>query len=346
MFRSVLRSGALTLLLFCLAEPTLAQQQVYVASACNYGSRSSPSSITAYPAPERARQVVSRILSHTHHEKNFSIRAGNVPNAAAILTASGRRLLVYNSTFMRNQVRETGTRWAVVGILAHEVGHHLGKHNLSNRTISAELEADRFSGYILKKLGASAKEAYRYISETGDDLGGLGPASHPGRRQRLEAVARGGVMAGEGKSPLRHDLERQAQKNTDRRRLNGQKRVTLGVTNLKLARAKRNGQRWDAGLPGTRGPYPDPYVEIFKGRRRVCISGVEKNNFEPHVSLSCTFSAQGSTIIGIRVWDWDGTLGGGHDPVGVWTGTINELLQQGSQISFRSVNGLTFSINW
>lgn len=340
-------SASLVLISFFLVHPAIAQQRIYIDTACNWGASSTPSSVGAYPATERARQVIARVMSHTHHEQNFVVKAADVANAMATTSSTGRRLILYNSFFMRELVQNTGTTWSATGILAHEVGHHLGGHLQDNRALSAEIEADRFAGFILQKMGAFRSQVRSFGSEMGDNLGGLSSSSHPRDARRTQAVLEGFDMAEAGlSSPLRHDLEEAYTGGGGKqKRLRSKRTITFQILNLKVAKAAANGERWDPGLPGSRGPLPDPYSVVYVNGRRVCSGTSAKNNFEPMSGLTCSFVAKGSTRITLWVMDDDSPLSE-DNMISSWTGTVNQLLQQDQAISRGSLKEMIFSVDW
>jgi hypothetical protein len=77
-----------------------------------------------------------------------------------------------------------------MSILAHEVGHHLNGHTLlgTGSTPNLELEADEFSGFVMRKLGASLAEAQAAIKLIGSERASK---THPGRAQRLASILHG-----------------------------------------------------------------------------------------------------------------------------------------------------------
>ncbi|HYF03265.1 MAG TPA: hypothetical protein VEC36_07805 [Patescibacteria group bacterium] len=74
--------------------------------------------------------------------------------------------------------------------MVHEIGHHLKGHTLNEKgsTHTEELEADEFSGFILRRLGASLSDAqaamYKLSSEHGS-------TTHPKKDDRLKAIEDG-----------------------------------------------------------------------------------------------------------------------------------------------------------
>lgn len=81
-----------------------------------------------------------------------------------------------------------GYEFRAVGILGHEIGHHLGGHVLTRGASHAEeLEADFWSGWMQAQMGASLVEALTYV----EMLPEVASKTHPARADRSEAVKRG-----------------------------------------------------------------------------------------------------------------------------------------------------------
>ena len=125
---------------------------------------------------------------------------------------NGIRYIIYDAEFMSEIATDTDNNFSKLSILAHEIGHHINGHALDvslyrnnivdvptlSESRQMELEADEFSGYVLAKLGATLKEATMTIEEigfTGDDT----YSTHPSKEKRLEAIAKGFLMASSSK---------------------------------------------------------------------------------------------------------------------------------------------------
>jgi len=85
---------------------------------------------------------------------------------------------------------QTQTFWSSISILAHEIGHHLSGHTLNqlNDNHKAELEADKFSGFTLYKMGASKEQAIKAIETIGSETE---TKSHPSKSKRIIAIKNG-----------------------------------------------------------------------------------------------------------------------------------------------------------
>jgi hypothetical protein len=101
----------------------------------------------------------------------------------------GKRYLFYDPDFLRELAEADDTDWVRLGILAHEVGHHLQGHTVSGAGSSPpiELEADGYAGFVMGLMGASAKEATTYLNR----LQAEASATHPARKDRQTAVLKG-----------------------------------------------------------------------------------------------------------------------------------------------------------
>jgi len=150
----------------------------------------------ALAAPARAQgapappDVIREITDAVGLKARFELRATrDVANAAAVVY-NGQRFLLYNPDFLSAVNRAGHTDWAGISILAHEMGHHLNGHTLrpGGSQPADELEADEFSGFVLRKLGASLAQAQAAMASVADDQGS---ATHPGRAPRLTAIGQG-----------------------------------------------------------------------------------------------------------------------------------------------------------
>lgn len=133
------------------------------------------------------KQVIQQILDAVNVQANFKVQAANIPNAAAV-TYGGQRYILYNPRFFNDLTAQTGTRWAPISILAHEVGHHVNGHTPSANQPQLELQADEFSGYVLRRMGASLDEAEVAMRTAGNVRAS---ATHPAGQDRLVAIENG-----------------------------------------------------------------------------------------------------------------------------------------------------------
>ena len=177
-------------------------------NACRFDGGRLPDRISiSLRSNNEARRIVERIVSSQALPPNFRVVSSTHPdvrnNAIATIDRDGKRIIAYDPNFMNEIERETGTSWAAISIFAHEVGHHLSGHTLDAQGSRppTELEADRFSGFIMKVLGASLLDAQAAMRAIASDRGS---ATHPAKRDRLNAIERGwqqGTPSGGGVPP-------------------------------------------------------------------------------------------------------------------------------------------------
>jgi hypothetical protein len=181
----------------CCMVPATAQKTFGSAkytAMCSYYGESITGEITAYEAGDTAEKVVKEIMSVIGLKANFELRAANVPNAAAVIL-NNKRYILYDPKFMDNINSASGSKWAAISILAHEIGHHLNGHTLDKvgSRPQTELEADEFSGFVLRKMGATLEEAQSAMALIAKMKGSH---THPAKNDRLAYIATGWKSAG------------------------------------------------------------------------------------------------------------------------------------------------------
>lgn len=166
---------------------------------CEYSRvRNGPPRALRFGANE-AEADVDRILKVAGLTRNFVIEPSyDVDNAESGVDGNNRRYIYYNPSFIDQIKNKARTDWAALAILAHEIGHHLLGHSAEDegRTPQEEqenrhrreLEADKYSGFILRYMGASVEEAQSAVKAYGDEDGS---PTHPTRKARLDAIGTG-----------------------------------------------------------------------------------------------------------------------------------------------------------
>ena len=172
--------------------------KVDATKSCNFHGGLVPDKpVYGFASDREAENSVKRILSYSGLEPNFKITAANVPNAAAVLDDSGEtRLILYNQDFMERIKGSARTDWAAISILAHEIGHHLQGHTLKpgGSRPPSELEADKYSGFVVGMLGGTLDDAQAVMRMIASDEGS---ATHPAKDARLAAITNGWKQAQE-----------------------------------------------------------------------------------------------------------------------------------------------------
>ena len=142
-----------------------------------------------FTSVSEAKTMIADIIEVIGIKQNFEVMAANVDNAAAVIYQQ-KRYILYNPDFINRLNAAAGNKWASVSILAHEIGHHLNGHTLENigSQPEKELEADEFSGFVLRRMGATLAEAQAAMKIAADYKPSL---THPGKTDRLTAIAAG-----------------------------------------------------------------------------------------------------------------------------------------------------------
>ncbi len=176
-----------------------AQERIDITEYCVFDGSDISDSIFGFTSDREAHEALDRIMRFAGLEPSFVLKAASVPNAVAAIKGT-QRLILYNQQFMMRVRDRTQTDWSAISILAHEVGHHLQGHTLQRggSRPEIELEADKYSGFILKRMGApldKAQAAMRLITTE------EGSKTHPGRQARLAAITNGWLQASDLNPP-------------------------------------------------------------------------------------------------------------------------------------------------
>jgi hypothetical protein len=173
---------------------------------CNYNNELQQSKIYSFNSDSEAEDAIMEIMRKTGLNNNFIIKAADVDNACALII-DNERYIFYSQGFMQDVFKKTNSRYGALSIMAHEIGHHLNAHTFTeqegNIRVQLELEADRFSGFVLAKLGASLEEAILAMKLYGSDKESK---THPAKKTRIAAITNGYL---EGKEHLEEKVAEQ-----------------------------------------------------------------------------------------------------------------------------------------
>lgn len=178
-------------------SPALAAQQkleINKLKMCSYDGTSTKDDIYIFSPDDNAKKFVERIMKFTGLPQNFEIRAANVTNASAVIEGE-KRIILYSQSYIADVLKRTNTQWSAVSIMAHEIGHHLSGHTLSElggSRADKELEADRFSGHVLYQMGATLDQAKAAMESLPDKTP---PSNYPPKSARLAAIYSGWTAA-------------------------------------------------------------------------------------------------------------------------------------------------------
>lgn len=139
-------------------------------------------------------QVVAEIRETLDIDTDFDVLIAEHEDNAFATIAGGRKILVVDVGFLDRLNRMTGTAWAAIQVIAHEVGHHVAGFGMDSH--QNELNADYWSGQTLQRLGASASATTRAIMRVGTDND---TPSHPNRFRRRSSMLAGWHDAAAGR---------------------------------------------------------------------------------------------------------------------------------------------------
>ena len=171
-----------------------------------------------YNSNSVAEIALNRILNTVAISRNFVLYPCENTSNAAAFTYKGDRYIFYNVDFMK-RVNQYSDDWSNLFVLAHEVGHHVNGHTrdlvlYANDLVhkkslfkdrQEELQADKFAGFVLGKLGAnfsSIRSVLSSIAPTGDDS----QSTHPNRSKRINAAYSGFQKGAESYQPTRNKI--------------------------------------------------------------------------------------------------------------------------------------------
>lgn len=178
---------AVSLPLGIIAQPV----SFKIKRSCSFDDVEPSSNTYLFDPSDDANRIVSEIVDALGLTPNFLVRAAGVRNAVATVQGD-QRYILYSTTFLEKFKGDESTRWAAYAVLAHEIGHHLNHDNFGETDMRRrkiyELEADRFSGSVLRMLGARLDQAQSGIESIEKEAES---ATHPAKAARREAVATG-----------------------------------------------------------------------------------------------------------------------------------------------------------
>lgn len=143
---------------------------------------------TAPPTPKKPStdEIVNEVLAAVGVGPRIGVFAAPIQNACATF-ARGGRVIYYGQDWLDEY--SGGEYWVTVGVLAHEIGHHVNSHGPDDGLDSyrREIEADIFVGRAVRLLGGSLQDALKAVSKQPDEEAD----THPGRSIREASVRKG-----------------------------------------------------------------------------------------------------------------------------------------------------------
>lgn len=170
---------------------------------CDFTSDNSINSNT------EAEEAVDKLLRKLGIPRNFAVvQCPDIENAVAFISNEGDRYIICGNDFIlriRLNMDDLDAHLrgysdlSALSILLHQIGHHLSDHTFKGAADLEQmrtdvLEADRFSGYCMYKLGTElshAQQAVHMVAKEHDD----NRSSQPKLSRRLAAIEEGYMEA-------------------------------------------------------------------------------------------------------------------------------------------------------
>lgn len=171
------------------AEQAQGQQILNPQQICSYAGTQSGQSISLKDAESSAIQTIQSIINTAGLPMNFTLHAGEVESACAIVNGD-KRMIIYNPFFMKGARGGRNGTWVETAIFAHMIAHHLSGHDLkveAGRELS-ELEADKFAGLTLQKMGATLEQSTEALYAISSELA---QSHYPEVSSRISALESG-----------------------------------------------------------------------------------------------------------------------------------------------------------
>ncbi len=177
-----------------IIEPEINKDgKIFNIKGCGYNYAADEQAIILKLPGDREIEQLKNIVNYSGLPLNFKFYSADINNAVATVI-DNQRFIVYDPALFKYADKIGGTYWNSMSILAHEIGHHLSGHTLQENAnpLESELEADKFSGFILYKMGATLPQATLAISKLGSEEDSQ---SHPAKSKRIKAITEGWTEA-------------------------------------------------------------------------------------------------------------------------------------------------------
>ncbi len=167
------------------------QTMIKVDNGCFYDeSNKSNEILVSKPKSNFYPNIASEILLSVGIKKTVLYYEAPIDNALATIY-NGQLLIVYDPLFLQSMERISGNQGGSKLVLAHEIGHLLNLHNISQSSSSPwwdELDADFFAGSVAYKQNIPIETVYK-CSEIYPTTSYS--ATHPHRNSRIKTMING-----------------------------------------------------------------------------------------------------------------------------------------------------------
>ena len=157
----------------------------------------------SFSSDEEVMNLVGQILDYAGvSNRSYEVKGCSNASGCFATVIKDQQYIVYQPDYLKSVKKHGFTStslpkeskdWQALTILAHEVGHLINGHFYNSRpdvkAWDKELQADVFAGRILYQMNSTLEQAQDvYFTSIVPEQGSM---SHPPRKQRLEAIAKG-----------------------------------------------------------------------------------------------------------------------------------------------------------
>jgi len=136
-----------------------------ISGGCTFSGVKSEGDIDIGEPSQDVEEVITSILQIIGIPKGFSVQTGDVQGIIAV-QHDDRRYIIYDEAYLNEIRRGSNGYWVERAVFAHMIAHHISNHGLKiepGRSLT-ELEADKFVGMTLQKMGASSTEVIEALN--------------------------------------------------------------------------------------------------------------------------------------------------------------------------------------
>ena len=141
------------------------------------------------PPKEAAQNAVQAIVDLIGMRSVFNLYEADFSHGGIAFAAvrDRSRYVVYDAKWF--PIDKVGLAWYMVSIFGHEIGHHIYSHTkrVGENHHRNELDADRFGGWVVARLGGTEKDAIAFTPRLREEE----TRTHPARDDRVEAYLEG-----------------------------------------------------------------------------------------------------------------------------------------------------------
>ena len=152
-------------LLFSCSKLKKENNVIDISGACTFSGVKAEGDIDISDSDREVEEVISSILQIIGIPKGFEVKKGDVQGILAV-KHEDKRYILYDESYLHKIRRGNMGYWVERGIFAHMIAHHISNHGLTiepGRSLT-ELEADKFVGMTLQKMGASSIEVIEALN--------------------------------------------------------------------------------------------------------------------------------------------------------------------------------------